>query len=124
MFLFINQLITLKMKKIFLLTAAVAALVFTSCNKENQPAKESLNQEITFTNVALTKGYVTAADFENTVVAQLHEGTPTTTDRVMWMSAYYTPSSGDPRNYFVDEPFSINANGVPSIFLRIAPRTV
>lgn len=95
-----------------LLFAAVAALTFTftACQeKQDLEVAQESSKEIAFTSVALTRGFVTGATFEDTAVAELHEGEPEVTKRVMWMSAYLTPQSGEPANYFVDEPYQYEA---------------
>jgi hypothetical protein len=102
------------MKKLFVF-AAVAAILATvaSCNKSNAPEAQlpEMKGELTLNSVALTKGYVTAALFYDTAIAQLHATEPVTTPRQMYLSAYLTPQNGEAGNYFVDEPFAINANG-------------
>lgn len=115
------------MKRSFILAALVAATAFfTSCDDQMGPAMESKAQnEIAFNTVAFTKagdGYVTAATLYNTAIAQLHNVSPTTTPRSIWMSAYVTPQSGDKANYFVDEEFAFNAGGASDGNWHHAPK--
>ena len=101
------------MKSKLFLAAVAAVFLFVSCNKDEYvPASESAQNEIMFNNVAFTKGYVTATTLYDTAIAQLH-GAATPVERTIWMSAFYNPAAGngDAENYFVDEPFALNANG-------------
>ena len=115
------------MKKLFVF-AAVAAILATvaSCNKNTPDVKvadaPALGNELMVNSVALTKGYVTAAEFYDTAIAQLHATEPATTPRQMYLSAYLTPQNGEPGNYFVDEPFAINANGETDGLWHHAPK--
>lgn len=102
------------MKSKLFLAAFAAMFLFVSCNKDTvvPQADSKLSQdEISFNSVALTKGYVTAATLYDTAIGNLH-GTGTPVDRTIWMSAFYNPAAGngDADNYFVNEPFNLNAN--------------
>lgn len=115
------------MKKLFVF-AAVAAILATvaSCNKNTPDVKvadaPAFGNELMVNTVTLTKGYVTAAEFYDTAIAQLHADEPTTTPRQMYLSAYLTPQSGEAGNYFVDEIFAINANGEDDDLWHHAPK--
>lgn len=111
------------MKKIFTFCAISALVILAaSCNKNNTPEVPQPKDEISFNSAALTKGYVTAATLYDTAIAELHATTPTTTPRQLWMSAYLTPQAGNPGNYFVNEPFAINANGETDGLWHHAPK--
>lgn len=102
------------MKKILVFSAAVAALSFTSCNKEDAPAmKNNVQNEICAVNVAATKGYVTGAQFEDTPYDKIHEADPSSfiSPRTMLLSAYLTPqdSKAAPGDYFVAKEFAKDA---------------
>lgn len=91
--------------------AAIAAVAFTACNKDVAPVSAQDQQEISINSIALTKGYVEGTDFTETAFDKLHDASAVQADRKLWMSAYLTPQSGTPGNYFVGQEFSKNANG-------------
>lgn len=102
------------MKKSFLFLLAGLSLV--ACNKNlggDMPSVDAkVEKELSFSLVqSMTKGYVTGAEFFDTAIDQLHEVTPTTTDRTMKLSAYLHPQSGSEGNYFVDYTFAKGVDG-------------
>lgn len=102
------------MKKILFFAAFAAMAMTTACNKMDNPVRvDGPEQEIMLMSVAdVTKGYVEGDTFVDSPYDKLHGQTPDgKTDRTMHLSAYLTPQSGLPSNYFVGEVFSKNANG-------------
>ena len=90
---------------IFAAMAAVLPFCTASCDKENS-MKDAPEQEISFMNGVHTKGYVDGATFFEKATADLHDPSAVTAARSMQISAYVTPQSGAPGNYFVNETFA------------------
>ncbi len=94
------------MKKLFIFAAAAATVLLASCNKEEaKKSSDAIQQEISVTSVALTKGYVEADKFVDTPYDALHPS-DNQTDRTLVMSSFLTPQSGASTNYFVGELFA------------------
>jgi len=95
------------MRKILYLAAAAALASLAACNKDGANAETVKAEEISFVSVTSpTKGYISAATFYDTAIAELHNAKPATTARDMQISAWLTPQNGVAGNYFVDYKYS------------------